>query len=372
MPTSEENDDEIDELTEFREQDYEQRIAAYKASLGLTDNDDTTQSQREKELAKVLVPLLAMQCYHLPGNNWLQDLVQYVANNHPIFGICFHHRLHPLGAKTRVVALIGTLVFGLALTSFFELLYTKYPRYQRTLVAFGDSEDSWELTSGMLSLWTVGGGIHTAYNLFVWHIAACSCMREGGRMASSKFCHCPNFGKTFLRMFTIVIVALTLFVVCLKVIIANDDSADVEDVANLDNYKSGDDFGFVLAYFVGMVLSFFLWYFVGLLILFSGVLGCYKLPVLGGRPREIAIEKRLNEKMNTTVETLTDVEQPTSNRSMLSKKSSSSPPSNLSKKSSSSPTSNRSKLSKKSSSSSRRNKRNSGRLNSSRLNFSPE
>jgi hypothetical protein len=138
-------------------------------------------------------------------------------------------------------------------------------------------------------------------------------------------------------------VALTLFVVCLKVIIANDDSADVEDVADLDNYTNVDDFGFILAYLVGMTLSFFLWYFVGLLILFSGVLGCYKLPVLGGRPREVAIEQKLNEKMNTTIETIADVDQPTSNRSMLSKKSSSS-----------------------------RSKGNSGRLNSSRLSFSPE
>jgi hypothetical protein len=360
MSPSEENSDEIDELAEFREQDYEQIIAAYKASLGRTDNDDTTKSQRERELAKVLVPLLAMQAYHLPGNTWPQDLLQCVANNHPIFGICFHHRLHPLGAKTRGVALIGTLVFGLAITSFFELLYIKYPRYQRTLVSYGDAGDSWELTSGMLLLWTVGGGIHTAYNLFVWHIAACSCMREGGCMASSKFCLCPSFGKTFLRIFVIVIVALTLFVVCLKVIIANDDSADVEDVADVDNYKSVDNFGFILAYLVGMTLSFFLWYFVGLFVLFSGVLGCYKLPVLGGRPREVAIEQRLNEKTNASLRTIADVESPTSDRSTLSKKSSIRE----------SPTSNSSTLSKKSKG--RRSKLDSGRLNSSKLDFSRE
>lgn len=315
-------DEEFDELAEFREQDYEARIAAYKDSLGITENEDITKSRREKELAKVLVPLLAMQCYHLPGNSWFQDLVQYVANNHPIMGICFHHRLHPLGPKTRAVALVGTLVFGLALTSFFELLYIQYPRYQRILVAFGEGDDTWELTSGMLSLWTVGGGIHTAYNLFMWHIAACSCMRAGGCLESSKFCNCPSCGKTFLRIFVIMIVVLTIFVVCFKVVIANDDSADVGEVTDLQNYSSVDDFGFVLAYFVGMALSFFLWYFVGLGILFSGVLGCYKLPVLGGRPREIAIEEKLNQKLNknTTMDTIADVEQPSSTRSGLSKK----------------------------------------------------
>ncbi|KAL3940771.1 MAG: hypothetical protein SGBAC_004753 [Bacillariaceae sp.] len=313
------DDVDIDELAEFREQDYEERIAEYKASQ--VDNENATKSTREKDLARVLVPLLAMQVYHLPGNNWRQDLLQYVCNNHPVFGICFHHHLHPIGGKTRAVALVGTLVFGLALTSFFELLYIKYPGYQKTLVSFGDSEQGWELTSGMLSLWTVGGGFHTAYNLFMWHIAACSCMREGGCMEQSRCCHCPSFGKTFLRIFVLAIILLTIFVVCLKVVIANDGSANVEAVADLDNYQAADDFGFVLAYLVGMTLSFFLWYFLGLFVLFSGVLGCYKLPVLGGRPREVAIEEKLIANTSGSTHSMNpfdDVEQP----SPMSRKSS--------------------------------------------------
>eukprot|EP00980_Cylindrotheca_fusiformis_P015407 scaffold4335_cov119-Cylindrotheca_fusiformis.AAC.10 len=290
------NDDVFDEVTvvEFRELDYEESIAAYEESLA---HRNISKSKRDEEYAKVLVPLLTMQCYHLPGNTWRQDLRQYVFNNHPIFGICLHHKLHPLGAKTRIVALVGTLMFGLFLTSLFELLYVQYPTYQRILVAFGDAEDGWELTSGMLLLWTVGGAIHTAYNLFMWRIAACSCMREGGCMETSKSCHCPSLGKTFLRIFVIFIAVLTLFVVCFKVVINNDETTEdikskADDIANLDNYKGVDDFGFVLAYLVGMALSFFLWYFVGLLILFSGILGCYKLPVLGGRPREVAIVEK--------------------------------------------------------------------------------
>mmetsp|Transcript_42122 Transcript_42122/g.101621 ORF Transcript_42122/g.101621 Transcript_42122/m.101621 type:complete len:434 (-) Transcript_42122:801-2102(-) len=313
------DDVDIDELAEFREQDYEERIAEYKASQA--ENENATKSTRDKELARVLVPLLAMQCYHLPGNNWKQDLIQYISNNHPVFGICLHHKLHPIGAKTRAVALVGTLVFGLALTSFFELLYIKYPSYQKTLVSFGDSEEGWELTSGMLSLWTVGGGIHTAYNLFMWNIAACSCMREGGCMESARFCHCPSCGKTFLRIFVVVIIALTIFVVCLKVVIANDGEADVEAVTDLDNYQSADDFGFILAYLVGTGLSFFFWYFLGLFVLFSGVLGCYKLPVLGGRPREVAIEEKLMANTSGSTKSsnpFDEVEEPSS----LSRKSS--------------------------------------------------
>lgn len=313
-------DIDMDELAELQEQDYEERLAEYKASQ--VDNEHATKSRREKDLARVLVPLLAMQVYHLPGNSWRQDLWQYIANNHPVFGICFHHRLHPIGSKTRIVALIGTLVFGLALTSFFELLYIKYPSYQKTLLAFGDAEEGWELTSGMLSLWTVGGVIHTGYNLFIWKISACSCMREGGCMESApSFCRCPSLGKSFLRIFTVAIVALTIFVVCLKVAIANDGSADVDAVADLDNYKSADDFGFIVAYLVGTGLSFFVWYFLGLAVLFSGVLGCKKLPVLGGRPREVAIEQKLLANTSGSTKSSHPLEE-VEEASRLSKKSS--------------------------------------------------
>ena len=92
---------------------------------------------------------------------------------------------------------------------------------------------------------------------------------------------------------------MTLVIVCLRVVIATDSTADITDVSNLtdlDNFSNAEDFGFALAYLVGMALSLFIYYPVGTLILFSGILGCFRLPVLGGRPREVAIEKKILKK----------------------------------------------------------------------------
>lgn len=284
-------EEKVDELAGFRDQDYEEQIAAFEEAVGA---EGLSQEEKDKELAKVLVPLLAMQCYHLPGYSWFGDWMQYVANNHPILGICAHHRLHPLGATTRIIALIGTLVFGLALTCVYELLFLQYPHYQHEIWSFERNGEVWVLTTGMLSLWTVGGAIHTVYNLFMWHIAACSCMREGGCMERCNVCGCQNCGKKFSTIFVFFIALFTAFVVLLKVIIANHDGpVNVTDLANFENYKNIEYFGFIVGYLVGMTLSFFIYYPFGVTILFSGILGCGKLPVLGGRPREVAIERNM-------------------------------------------------------------------------------
>ena len=296
-------DSESDELEEFRHQDYEEYLAAFK-DTGLGDEEkqvEMSRSEREQALRQVIVPLLAMRCYHLPGNSWCRDFFQYIANNHPVFGICAHHRFHPIGAKTRIVALFGTLIFGLALTSVFELLYIEYPQYQRTIWVFELKEgDEFVLTTAMLSLWTIGGAIHTGYNLFMWHLAACVCCRDGGCLQNTKICYCPSFGKTFLRIFVFFILAMTLVIIALRVVIASEDAEAGDnifgDMTDLSNYTDPEDFSFALAYLVGMTLSFFIYYPVGTLILFSGILGCYRLPVLGGRPREVRIEEKMNKK----------------------------------------------------------------------------
>ena len=57
-----------------------------------------------------------------------------------------------------------------------------------------------------------------------------------------------------------------------------------------------DSLQFLYAYFVEMLLSLFLYSPIIQLIFFSGVLGCGRLPVLGGRPRSIRLEKRQQEK----------------------------------------------------------------------------
>ena len=316
-----------------------------------------------------IVPLLTLQVYHLPGNGYWQDWWQFLANNHPIFGICCRHKLHPIKTKTRLVALVGTVVFGLIITNVFYFLYLWQDNLDQTVATFfvptaedpsyeddgeqsssiqqqsaaANADSGFTLTTGMLLLWTVGGGIHAAYNLLIWHIAACACCRPGGCCSGSRAC-CPNLGKHVVRIFVMLVVVFAAILVLMRVGIAQQ-RADLQDEwydnnGNLDydnnnatssfmdndGYDAASDAAanavnaiinspgsgsssavkdgsslvshdvhqvdFVWSYMIEMILSLFIYYPIGATILFSGVLGCGSLPLLGGRPREVMLEKK--------------------------------------------------------------------------------
>ena len=58
-------------------------------------------------------------------------------------------------------------------------------------------------------------------------------------------------------------------------------------------FEDKRSFKFLLGYLVEFVLALFVYYPIAVTILFSGVLGCNgRIPVLGGRPREMKKEKR--------------------------------------------------------------------------------
>jgi hypothetical protein len=74
-------------------------------------------SPAEQAYRNMVIPYLLTRAYHIPGNSWLQvgpgrlvpsflssnspfryfllqDWYSYMTNNHPLFGICLHHRYH--------------------------------------------------------------------------------------------------------------------------------------------------------------------------------------------------------------------------------------------------------------------------------------
>jgi hypothetical protein len=99
-----------------------ERLQEYNSSLGKTKS--TVQSEVVDPEEAMLIQCLALQAYHLPGNSWRQDWTQYMLNNHPILGVFCHHPKHPIKACTRLVALVGTVVVGLAITNLFYLFCT--------------------------------------------------------------------------------------------------------------------------------------------------------------------------------------------------------------------------------------------------------
>merc|ERR1712194_395830 len=184
-------------------------------------------------------------------------------------------------------------------------------------------------TTGMLLLWTVGGSIHCLFNLAMWHIAACACCQRGGGCA--KYAYCPNLGQKMMRIFVVCTVLLCILILLLRVAINDKEEEqqetyqeeeyeyEYEEYNNNNNstnsYKRGIDlfvddelqlsvesiseFTFVFSYLIEMVLSLFVYYPMGVIILFSGILSCgcsNNLPVLGGRPYEIACEERRRQR----------------------------------------------------------------------------
>jgi hypothetical protein len=283
--------------------DISKRLSSYRSTMGNTHVKDPN----------FFVPLLAAQAYHIPGNSWGQDWRQFMANNHPLFGIFLHHKLHPIKSCTRIVALIGSIVFGLVLTNIFYLFYVWNPEFDQTVLSVNlDSGEIWTLTTGMLLLWTLGGGIHASFNLCLWYIAACSCCRAGG-FFESRAC-CPSLGKHLIRVLVLVIFIMAILVVLMRIAIgdADSDSATVSNNKTETNafdfffteeawdfdIEETEEFNFVLAYLVQMALSLFVYYPLFGTILMTGVLGCGKLPILGGRPYEVAQFERKKGRMS--------------------------------------------------------------------------
>jgi hypothetical protein len=292
----------IEAVTEnhFSRDNYQERMSNYTSSMG---NDGGLRRPRDPDSDEI-VQLLALQAYHLPGYNWWQDWWQYMSNNHPVFGICCHDKLHPIGAKTRIVALIGTVLFGLALTNLFYLFYLWNPEYDRVVATIVmRSGETITFTTGMLLLWTLGGGIHCALNLAMWHIAACACCLNGG--CCEAYACCPSLGKHMLRMFVLGIVALCIMIVLLRVAI-NEQKNDYDSTKGIDiriddqislDVQNVSEFSFLVGYLVEITLSLFIYYPVFGTMLFSGMMACfYKIPILGGRPYEVHVEEKRNNK----------------------------------------------------------------------------
>lgn len=282
----------------------------------------------ERDYKATIVPALAARCYHLPGNTYCQDWSQYFMNNHPVIGICFHSKHHPLGFPERLVALIGSIAFGLAITNIFFLsfIFTD-EEYQEAVLSISvnknatkvneltgaddnDSDSSIVITYGMILLWTVGGGLHTMFDLSVWYISACACCHPGGLLER---CGClKKLGSTAVLFLVVVVVAISTFIVVLRasiessdedITIANITSGGLtDDIVDLGKVDGVESFEFILAFLIELAMALIVYFPLLGTILFTGILGCGRIPFLGGQPREVWLEEK-NLKKSTSQDT---------------------------------------------------------------------
>eukprot|EP00985_Skeletonema_marinoi_P030253 scaffold31227_cov139-Skeletonema_marinoi.AAC.9 len=268
----------------------------------------TTRRDREVE---VLVPKLASRSYHLEeGNSWWEDWLQYQKNTHPLFSICCHHPLHPIGRFQRVIILVGSIAFGLAITNIVYLGFLKSEQagtavnyiYEQTgkLSDAISQRTSIPVEQSLFFLWTVGSCLHSAFDLLIWYLAACSCFRPGG-VFSVRSTFCQNFGLYLSVLLVVGALFSATSVVVLRLNAEANFEGQTDDIIEMTGLESSR-FSFLLAYSFELIFALFVFYFLTSTVFFSGILGCGRIPILGGRPYELrkeAAEKRRSERSDS-------------------------------------------------------------------------
>jgi hypothetical protein len=336
----------------FMKQDSDKKLV-HKSSGGGDGVDvvhDTTLTPEEKAYRDQVIPLLLVRAYHLPNNNWYQDWVQYMTNNHPVWGIFWYHRYHPVTRTVRIFSLIGSMLFGLAITNIIYLAFvfsstdydTSYvevhvPTSEGTSTGntiVDNTVPALSVTNGNIALWTIGAFLHASYDNLIWSLAACSCcMAERGVITEKKLARYRSTGVLFVMLSVVIVTALATLAVTLRAALSSDDATEevvdpaavhsyglTDDSVQLFQVDGANDFEFILAYLVELVLNYFLYYPIVGTVLFSGILTCGRYGVFGGRPYELKEAAELELEDDHPKEANGDLEQPQQPVMMTSKK----------------------------------------------------
>ena len=235
---------------------------------------------------------LANRGFHLPGYSYCADWCQYIVNNHLLFGMCCRHPQHPIGAKMRAVNLLGSALFGLAITNIIWLVYIYYDEDPDSVlfkISFQSAADKYDdnilggnntdgnmtaaallfnnvtetiissasrpsfeiiipggpkdiqtaeaigntlsVTKGMLLLWTVGGGFHAFYDCSVWYASACVCCIAGNRCESWGVMRW--MGNYCIGFIVVLIAAVASFAVVLRATLVSHEEIDASDMVSV-------------------------------------------------------------------------------------------------------------------------------------------
>jgi len=245
--------------------------------------------------------LLARRSFHLPEHNWFQDWIQFIKNNHPLFGLCLYHPLHPLRLGHRIFIFIGSVAFGLTATNFVYLWYAYSNEDMNKIlveVSLGNtpviSREDLQITYGMVALWTFGGILHSLFDVTLWFMTACICFLEGN--VCGRFKRLRGIGSYATIAIVAVFVAIASFAVAGRAIYESRLQAAAEGVILNEEEWLGvvkfESFSFLLGYGVESLLVYFAYYPLMVTIGFSGLLRpffrCFPcIRFLGGRQNEL-------------------------------------------------------------------------------------
>lgn len=192
-----------------------------------------------------------------------------------------------------------------------------------------------QLEQSMLFLWTVGSFLHSAFDMLIWYLAACACFRPGGIVGrNSHFC------QTLGVYIAVLVVVFMVFIATLVIVMRlNEDeenwtqllhfddgdnstlistglnwsglgfmneennsttsslnsprssdernSTGFPNISDLVYSKNDTKYAFLVGYAVELSFALFVYYFLTSTVLFTGILGCGRIPIIGGRPYEL-------------------------------------------------------------------------------------
>jgi hypothetical protein len=251
-----------------------------KSQPGLSDDD------------KLIIQRLSMKSFHLPGNSYWEDWHMFVQNNHIILSFFLAHPLHPFGRKERLLNLVASLSFGLAATSSVVLwyYYNQKAMNENIFTLFGVLK----ISHGMITTAVFGGLCNVFFDFFIWFLQVCPLCQPGSPLAE-RLSDNTNFFWLWLGSNTAFIVTGIAICLALNVIFVR---ASVVESGDDEGYAlSIEHYSFLGHFFITVVFAQFVMFPIVAFTIFSGVLGCFTLPGIGGRPyQEKKMESRLRKK----------------------------------------------------------------------------
>ena len=258
---------------------------------------EVTAVDLEREEEEYMMRLLSRKAMHLPNHSYWGDYFQFMKNNHPLFGCCFHHKLHPLRFSHRLYILMGSIAFGLTVSNVIYILYVANDAEMNKLfveIAIGDHAlnfsdiEALEITYGMVYLLTIGCFFHSAYDISMWYLSACSCFLNGASCGSrGKYQYVGNY---IVIGITGILSAVAIYVVLIRAIyeerIRMAGEGFVLNEFDWNEVRKVQSFSFLIGYFIELLLVYFAWYPTLIFLLFNGI-----FPVIG-RDREIKKQYR--------------------------------------------------------------------------------
>jgi hypothetical protein len=159
-----------------------------------------------------------------------------------------------------------------------------------------------DMGSQLTILWTVGAGIHAAFDMALWHMVSCGYCSYSSNATNRQ--DCLIFGWTTAISIVMLMIIATCVVVYFRVFPLTEDEDGIRideqllsllddevEPAEVMGFLLKGDFSFILAFIIEFAVSLFIWTPFLMTTLFSGVLGCGRVPCIGGRPREVWKER---------------------------------------------------------------------------------